>query len=166
MPVDDPGYATEMQALDRLGHRLELLMRELNSKQHQLDARERNLWNIPRDQRYGPAASVAQQQAEVNELIRAASELRKLLEDLIQRSGLISQGDVVSGIGELIKRVYEQAHEHHEGIPSSPSYIPTSPGQFQASPDAALITVFVAMRALQLLWKKKKGESSAGTKRS
>jgi hypothetical protein len=161
VPVDDPGYATEMETLDRLSQRLDLVMRELKNKQHGLDARERNLWNIPRDQRYGPASSVAQQQEDVAKLIRTACELRKLIEELMQRSGLISQSDMVSSACDLINQYYEQAHEYHESVPSIPFFIPKSPEQFQASPQAALIAVFVAMRALQFLYKKKKGSSSS-----
>jgi hypothetical protein len=59
LTVDDPEFPRKIEELNRMNQMLGLSIRELKSAQHAAAAREQNLWNIPRDKRYGPATSVA-----------------------------------------------------------------------------------------------------------
>ncbi len=161
--VDDPAYAREAEELDRMSDSLDLLIRNLRNHQHLLSAREQGLWNVPRDRRYAAASSIAQQQADVQRLIQAANELRRLLDDLLRRNGTVSEGDIADKVGEFIKQWYERAHasQHSTEVghnPGAPSCLP--PGQFQASPEAATIAVYAALRALAYFMKKRKGRAA------
>jgi hypothetical protein len=163
VPVDDPAYVREADELERLSDSLDLLVRNIRNHQHLLSARERGLWNIPRDQRYGPASSIAQQHAEVQRLLVTANELRRLLDDLLRRNAKISEGDIADKVGEFIKQWYERAHVSHQASlvghnPGTPSYLP--PGQFEASPEAATIAVYAALRALAYFMKKRKARAA------
>ena len=161
--VDDPAYAREAEELDRMSGSLDLLIRNLRNHEHSLSARERNLWNTPRDRRYAAASSIGQGQADVQRLMQTANELRVLLDDLLRRNGTMSEGDIADKIGEFIKQWHERAHasQHSTQVghnPGAPSYLP--PGQFQASPEAATIAVYAALRALAYFMKKRKGRAA------
>jgi hypothetical protein len=161
--VDDPANVREAEELERLSDSLDLLLRNLRNHQPLLSAREQGLWNIPRDRRYAAASSVGQEQADVQRLMQAANELRRLLDDLLRRNGTVSEGDVADKVGEFVKQWYERAHasQHSTEVghnPGAPSYLP--PGQFQASPEAATIAVYAALRALAYFMKRKKGKAA------
>ncbi len=85
LTVGDPEFTRKIEELNRMSHTLGLAVRELKSAHHVTAAREQNLWNIPRDNRYGPTASVAGQQRDINELISEAAEIQRLVEKLIGR---------------------------------------------------------------------------------
>jgi hypothetical protein len=146
--VDDPAYAEETRQLDNLRQRLGIQIRELSNRQHLLTAQEQAVWKVSREQRYAAGSSLDQQQASVRELLRIAAEIQRLLEDLIKKSGLLKSGEVACGIGELITRVFEQCHGSEVMLSGSHAvYTALGPGQFNASPEAATIAVFVALQA-------------------
>ncbi len=138
---------------------------DLKSQSHLLRAREQNLGNIPRERRWVPRSRIRQQDTDLARVLEAAAEIQQLLEDLIRRSGLVSQGDAAADIGDLINKLYQQSHSGHLiGDPSGgPAYHPYQPGQFEASPEAAAIVVFIALRALGQLFKRaREGTASVG----
>jgi hypothetical protein len=161
--VDDPAYPTEIRDLDRLSERLALILRELRNQGHLLRAREQNLWNVPRDRRWVAASSIRQQNTELAKVLELASEIQRLLEDLIRKSGLIGQGDAAANIGELIGKLYQQSHSSAlvgDQGGHGPVYLPYQAGQFQASPEAATILVFIALRAFTYLFKRARGANT------
>jgi hypothetical protein len=165
VPVDDPGHVRELEELDRLSLQLSLALRELKSKSHLLGVREQNLWNVPRADRYRAAASVQDQQSEVSDVLKLARELQTLLEDMVRRSGLVGEGEASQNIGELIEKLYHQAHTHGEAqsMPDWLAYTSPTKGEFAGSVEGVTIFVFVAMRALIYLAKRGSKGQSAGT---
>jgi hypothetical protein len=146
--VDDPGYAEETRQLDLLRDTLSIQIRELKNRLHLLSAQEQALPKVARERRYSASASISQQDTSVRELLRTAAEIQSLIEDLIKKSGLLTSGDVACGIGELINRLYEQYHHGEIALPGTgPAYQSLLPGQFNASPEAATIAVFIALQA-------------------
>jgi hypothetical protein len=65
LTVDEPDFASKIEELSRMNQTLGWAVRDLKSAQHGATVRE--LWNISREQRYGPASSVAGQQREIHE---------------------------------------------------------------------------------------------------
>lgn len=163
VPRDDASYRTEIAELDRLANWLALILRDLKSHGHMLNARERGLWNIPRERRWVDASRLRQQDAELAGVLELAAEVQRLLEDIIRKSGLVSSADAVANIGELIDKLYHQAHTGHlvGDLGGGPVYAPYRPGQFEASPESAVIMVFVALTALKQLLKRG-GSAAAG----
>ena len=161
--VDDPGYAREAEELERMSDKLDILIRNVRNHQHLLCAQEQGLWNVPRERRFGAAAAISQQQGEAQRLMQAAADLRKLLDEMMRRNGLVSDGDIADKVGEFIKQWHERAHSaqhagHAGSHPGGPAYLP--PGHFQATPEAATIAVYAALRALAYFLKKKKGRAA------
>ncbi len=149
VPVDDPARARELEDLDRLSLQLSLVLRELKSKSSMLGLREQNLWNVSHNERYRAAASVHAQQAGLNDVLDLANEVKALLEDLMRRSGLIGEGEVAQGIGELIEKLYHQAYTHGEvhNMPDGLAYSTPAPGHYAGTMEGVTILVFVALRA-------------------
>ena len=109
----------------------------------------------PRDKRYGPAASVADQQREIDELIREAAEIQRLVEKLL---GRICTGNEMEGV-HTVAGLIGQATEHETGtaaqaLPDNPAYVPYSQAHFHASPETAVIMAYVALRGCVLIGKK------------
>ena len=149
-PVDDPAHAREIEELDRLSWQLGLVMRDLKSKANLLRVREQNLWNTSRQDRYRAAASVHDQQSDMEELLKFANSLQALLEDLIESNGKIGEGELSQGIGEFIEKMRRAMHTHGESgqVADGPAYIPAAKSQLGGSVEAITIFVFVALRVL------------------
>jgi len=155
LTIDDPEFPRKIEELNRMNQTLGLSVRDLKSAQHAAALREQNLRNIPRDKRYGPAASVADQQREINELMREAAEIQGLVEKLLGRICIGNEMEGLHTVAELIG----QATEHESGtaeqaLPSNPAYVPASQAHFHASPETAVIMAYVAIRGLVLISKK------------
>jgi hypothetical protein len=164
VPLDDPAYMHEAEELERMSDKLALLIRNINNHRNLLSAQERGLWNVPRDQRYRAASSIAQQQGETGRLLEAASDLQKLLQELMRRNGMLSDGEIAEKITEFIKEWHEHAHSGHQtqidSHPAGPAYQPLQPGHFQGSPEALTIAVWAALRALAYYMKRRKGQAA------
>lgn len=133
---------------------LGLAVRDLKSALHLATVREQNLWDIPRDKRYGPAASVADQQREINELMREAAETQGLVEKLLGRICSGNEMEGVHTIAELIGQATEHESVTEQALPGHPAYVPASQAHFHASPETAVIMAYVAVRGLVLIGKK------------
>lgn len=159
-PVDDPSHARELTELDQLSLQLSLILRELKNKSNLLGVREQNLWKVPRTDRFRAAASVQSQQAELYDVLKLARELQALLEDLMNRSGLIGEGELSQGIGEFIEKIYHQAHTHGEtqNMPDGLAYVPAGKSEVGGSVEGVTIFVFVALRAWLYLRKRGRRE--------
>jgi hypothetical protein len=156
VPIDDPAYTEETRRLYELDQKLEILIRELKSHRHLLSAQEQALWKTPREQRYSPKSSISDQQRGVQELLRTAADIQKLLEGFIRRSGLLTAGELDKGVGELIGQLFNQSGTAATLLPSPrPMYKPLVPGQFNESPEAAAIAVVVALRVFIHLYRRK-----------
>ncbi|MGA7106371.1 MAG: hypothetical protein WBY75_01405, partial [Terracidiphilus sp.] len=152
VPIDGPSHDTELAELDRLGLLLSLVLRELGNRSNSLAVREQNLWNFDPQDRFRAAASIRSQQAGVNELLALTGEIQSLLEDLIRKSGLLGEGEVAQGIGELIEKLYHQAYEHGEvnGMPDGLSYASPKPNEFAGSVEGVTILVICSAAGLRV----------------
>ena len=45
--------------------------------------------------------------------MQTANELKRLLDDLLRRNGMVSEGGIADKVGEFIKQWYERAHASH-----------------------------------------------------
>ena len=158
VPVDDPSYNRNIEELERLSLRLSLILRELNNKSNLLLAQKQGLHKIPQPQRFGAAASLRSREIETNEVLRLAQDIQKLLEDLISRNGQIEEGEVAERIGDLIEKLYHQAHLQGETqhIPDGLAYMPAAKTNYAGSVEAVSLLVFIALRAYIHLAKRKR----------
>jgi hypothetical protein len=159
--VDDPSYVEETRQLDSARQRLGILIRDLNTRKHSLSVQERSLWSVPRDRRFSHNSSIGDQQKNMDQLLSTATELQRLLEDLIKKSGLLKSGEMACGIGEMISKLFAQSHSQELlSIAGPPVYKPATPGQFNASPEAATVAVFIALQAYTSLRKRRKSTAA------
>jgi hypothetical protein len=155
LTIDDPEFLRKIEELDRMSQTLRISIRDLKTAQNAASAREQNLWKIPRDKRYAPAASVKDEQREIDQLLRDAAEIQGLVENFI---GRICSGNEMEGF-HTVAELIGHATEHDSGtteqpLPGHPAYIPASQAQFHASPETAVIMAYVAIRGLVLISKK------------
>ncbi|HUB30842.1 MAG TPA: hypothetical protein VL967_14140 [Terracidiphilus sp.] len=162
LPADDPAHARELAELDRLELQLSLVLRELGNRSNSLSVRRDNLWNVKPEHRFRVAASIRSQQEGVNEVLALGREIQRLCEDLIRKSGTVGEGEIAQGIGELIEKLYHQAHAHGEtnGMPDGIAYISPKANELGGSVEGVTILVFVALRAFLHLAKRKPGNES------
>jgi hypothetical protein len=155
LTVDDPEYTRKLDELGRINETLRLCIRDLNSARHGLAAQQQGLWKIPFDKRFAAAASTADRLREANELIRLAGEIQRLAEDIL---GRICSGNEMEGfhtIAELIGHAtgHEGATEQPDIPGGGPAYVPHNQ-TMHASPEAAVIMAYVAIRGLVLIGQK------------
>ena len=158
VPVDDSAHNKELEELEDLATQLRLVLRELRNRSNLLTARRQGLWNIDPQDRFRARDSIRSQADELDDVLALAYEVQELLEDLLRKSGLVSEGEIAKGIGELIEKLYHEAHEHGEvhGAPDGLSYTSPSPNHFAGSVEGVGLLVFVALRAFIYASKKKK----------
>lgn len=162
LPIDDPSHNTELKELYDLAEQLRLVMRELHNRSNLLAARTQGLWNIdPRD-RFRARDSIRSQADELDSVLELAQEIQRLLEDLIRRSGLVGEGELAQGIGELIEKLYHEAHMHGEvhNVPDSLSYTSPRPNQFGGSVEGVTFLVFASLHAYLYVLKRKKSRKA------
>jgi hypothetical protein len=152
LTVDDPEYPRKIEELSRMNEMLGLSVRDLKSALHGVTARRQGMWDVPRDKRYGQAVSIADQQREINELLREATETRALSEKLF---GRIYSGDEMEGVHTFAELMDKVCGDGSATIhPDQPAYIPATQAHFHASPETAVIMAYVAIRGLVLLGKR------------
>ena len=149
VPVDDPGRPRELEELDRLALQLSLIVRELRNKSHLLAARQEGLRKLKHEDRFLATASIRGQQSGIADVLQIAANIQRLLEDLIRKSGLIGEGEMAQGIGELIEKLYHQAYTHGEvhNMPDGLAYTSPVKGGMGGTVEGVTILVFVALHA-------------------
>jgi hypothetical protein len=155
MTIDDAEFPSKIEDLNRITQMLAFSIRELKSARHAANAREQNLWNIPRDKRYAPAAAVAGQQREIGNLMREAAETQAVAEKLLGRIYRGSEMEGVHTVAELLEKFTEHDTSVAElSVPNHPAYVPASQAHLHASPEAAVVMAYVALRGLVIGWKR------------
>jgi hypothetical protein len=154
LTVDDPEFPGKIEELHLMSEVLRISTRDLKSSLHAANAREQRLRDIPRENRFGPAASVKDEKRVINELMREAAEIQRLVEGLIGRIYSGNEMEGVHSIAELIEKMtgHEPVTEQVAG--SGLAYVPAAQAHFHASPEAAVIMAYVALRGLVLVAKK------------
>lgn len=162
VPIDDPAHYSELNELEELADQLRLVLRELRNRSNLLTVRTQALWNIDPQDRFRARDSIRSQSNELDSVQALAHEVQKLLEDLIRKSGLVSEGEIAKGVGELIEKLYHEAHAHGEvhGIPDGLSYSSPGPNHFAGSVEGVGILVLVALRAYIYAAKRKKSRKA------
>lgn len=158
VPVSDPSYNTEREELEKLKDQLGLVLRELNNRSNLLEVRTRNLWNIPQTERFRARASIRSHTDETDEVLALAREVRDLLQDLMQKSGRISQGELADGIGKFIEKLHHEGHTHSEVAGNHGlSYTKVQPNEHAGSLEGVTILVFALLQAWLHVSKRKDG---------
>jgi hypothetical protein len=162
VPIDDSAHSKELEELDDLSSQLRLVLRELHNRSNLLNARRQGLWNIDPQDRFRARDSIRSQADQLDDVLALAHDVQELLEDLLRKSGLVSEGEIAKGIGELIEKLYHEAHEHGEvnGAPDGLSYTSPSPNHFAGSVEGVGLLIFVALRAFIYASKQKKSRKA------
>jgi hypothetical protein len=159
VPVNDPSYNTEREELEKLKDQLGLALRELNNRSNLLEVCNRNLWNVPQKERFRARASLRSHTEETDEVLALAREVRDLLEDLMQKSGRINQGELADGIGQFVEKLHHEGHTHSE-IPGNHgrSYTRVQSNEHAGSVEGVTILVFALLQAWLHVSKRKDGD--------
>ncbi|HEX8710750.1 MAG TPA: hypothetical protein VF730_02670 [Terracidiphilus sp.] len=148
VPVNDPSHFEELEELEKLKDQLHLVMRELNNRSNLLEVRSRNLWNVPQKDRFRARASIRSHTDETAEVFALAREVRELLEDLMEKSGRISQGELADGLGKFIEKLHHEGHTHSEVAGNHGlSYSKAQPHEHAGSIEGVTILIFALLQA-------------------
>lgn len=125
-PEDVQERNRRIAVMERIIENLRILVRDLQSDQHLLAARQRNLRNAVPDRRYSANQSVVQQQQNVENARKQVEHLAEAVRQLMQRNGLLTpvqMGMKLTDLVENIERAADQAHGIHQvmsdlGVPA------------------------------------------------
>jgi Rad3-related DNA helicase len=112
--------------LERIGDNLRLIVRDIQSEHNRLQAMQRNLGNIPRDNRWSANQSLDQQQKNLQNARKQAEDLAEAVRQLMQKNGFLSPVQMTMKFQELVEnfeRSAEQGQAIHQimselGVPS------------------------------------------------
>jgi len=153
--IEDLEFLRKMEDLNRITQMLAFSIRELKNPPPAALAREQHLWKIPREKRYGPAASVADQQWEVIELMREAAATQAAVEELLGRIYSGSEMEGVHTFAELLDQFTVHDPSVAElSVPNYPAYVPASQAHLHASAETAVVMAYVALRGLVIIAKR------------
>jgi hypothetical protein len=150
--------------LERIADNLRLIVRDIRSEQNRLQEMQRNLGNIPRDNRWSANQSLDQQQKNLQNAKKQAEDLAEAVRHLMDKNGLLSpiqMGMKLQELVENIERTAEQGQAIHQimselGVPSI-SLPPTEHASV-----SSLIPAFVfIIYGIRRITGKSQGSSSA-----
>ena len=150
--------------LERIADNLRLIVRDIQSEQNRLQAMQRNLGNVPRDNRWSANQSLDQQQRNLQNARKQAQDLAEAVRQLMEKNGLLSPIQMSMKLQELvenIERTAEQGQAIHQimselGVPSI-----TMP-QTEHGSVSSLIPAFVfIIYGIRRITGKNRGSSSA-----
>ena len=112
--------------LERIGENLRLIVRDIQSEQNRLQAMQRNMGNIPRDNRWSTNQSLDQQQKNLQNARKQAEDLAEAVRQLMKKNGFLSPIQMTMKFQELVEnfeRSAEQGQAIHQimselGVPS------------------------------------------------
>ena len=150
--------------MERVSDNLRLIVRDIQSEQNRLQAMQRNLGNIPRDNRWSANQSLDQQQKNLQNARKQAEDLAEAVRQLMQKNGFLSPIQMSMKLQELvenIERTAEQGQAIHQimselGVPS------ISLPQTEHGSVSSLIPAFVfIIYGIRRITGKSRGSSSA-----
>jgi hypothetical protein len=152
-PDSDEDAKKQATQLDNIGQQLQLVLRDLKSRDQLAQLQVDTLRKVPIDQRWSMTHSVEQKQRDVVDITSEAQKLADLVKDLLRRNGLISPIQAAKKTMELIEDLEKHLPSHTKTITHQPSQRPvyTGPeagaGPLQAESLVPLITlIYVAVR--------------------
>jgi hypothetical protein len=147
--------------LENIKRQLEVLIRELNSRQSSLQSRQKQLWNVPLNQRYSAGQSLRQQSSNVEEAYRLAKILADTVRTLLDRNGLLNPVQKAKDIIELGEEIERTLHPEMNPLASSALHTYIRPATADpAHLDAGGVSALIAFSLLAVSYfqkKKRKG---------
>lgn len=112
---DSADKATEeANRLELIANTIQIIVRDLNSNEHLLRARESQLRSVPHQHRYSAEQSLKQLAENVRALRNGAQALAELVRELLDRNGLLNPiqkaKDIIDLGGELDRIAGHEAH--------------------------------------------------------
>jgi DNA repair ATPase RecN len=112
--------------LERMGDQLKLIVRDIQSEQNRLQMMQRNVGNVPRDNRWSANQSLDQQQKNLQNAKKQAEDLAEAVRQLMDKNGFLSPIQASMKLQDLVEnleRTAEQGQAIHQimselGVPS------------------------------------------------
>ncbi len=99
--------------LERIADQLALIIRDLQSSQQLIQARQEALYNVPRDSRWSEAQSLNQQDRALGDLIKEAEGLAQSVRDILDRNGLLSPIQKGMRLKDLVENFEKNQAQMH-----------------------------------------------------
>jgi hypothetical protein len=158
-PDDADKVQEEWKRLGRIADSVKLIIRELNSAENLLLARESQLRKVPPAQRYSAEQSLKQLAENVRTLREEAQSLADLARDLLDRNGLLNPLQKAQSLMELAGNLEKGAGQEAQVLVAQaiqaakqPAYVlPSNPGSpLTISGVTGLVAfVYIAIKVLQ-----------------
>ena len=114
-PEEAPERNLRLAELERMGDNLKLIVRDIQSEQNRLQMMQRNLGNIPRDNRWSANQSLDQQQKNLQNARKQAEDLAEAIRQLMNKNGFLSPIQATMKLQELVENL-ERAGEQGQAI--------------------------------------------------
>ena len=150
--------------LERMADNLKLIVRDIQSEQNRLQMMQRNLGNVPRENRWSANQSLDQQQKNLQNGRKQAEDLAEAVRDLMNKNGFLSPIQASMKLQELVEnleRTAEQGQAMHQimselGVPSI-----SQPHVEQPSVSALIPAVVFIIYGIRRITGKNRGSSRA-----
>lgn len=147
--------------LERIGNSLRLILRDIQNEQNRLDAMQRNLGNVPRDNRWSANQSLNQQQTNLQNARKQAEDLAEAVRQLMNKNGLLSPLQMSMKLKDLIENMEKSGQAVHQimselGVPSI-----TQPHAEQPSISSLIPVIVFVIYGIRRITRKDRGASSA-----
>jgi tRNA nucleotidyltransferase/poly(A) polymerase len=125
-PEEQQERNIRLAELERIGNSLRLILRDIQNEQNRLDAMQRNLGNVPRDNRWSANQSLNQQQTNLQNARKQAEDLAEAVRQLMNKNGLLSPLQMSMKLKDLLENIeksVDQGQAVHQimselGVPS------------------------------------------------
>jgi len=157
----------EALRLEKMSEELRLITRDLKSSASLIELQKGALpRNLPRDQRWQAAQSLARRGENVQAALEKAEGLARWLHDLLKRNGIVSpmqMGKELTDLLENFEKTAENIAAAHEGIQqvtAGPAYLPAHSSPAGGVPAVHTLVPLVTFAYLATKWlaKKRRGQ--------
>ncbi len=104
-----------LSELERMANDLKLIVRDIQSEQNRLQMMQRNLGNVPRENRWSANQSLDQQQKNLQNARKQAEDLAEAIRQLMEKNGFLLPVQATMKLQELVENL-EKTAEHGQAI--------------------------------------------------
>ena len=110
-PEDVPERNLRLSELERMADNLKLIVRDLQSEQNRVQMMQRNLGNVPRDNRWSANQSLDQQNKNLQNVKKEAEGLAEAIRQLMDKNGFLSPIQATMKFQELLENLERTADQ-------------------------------------------------------
>jgi hypothetical protein len=101
--------------LEQINNNLRIIVRDIRSEQNRLEAAQRSLGNVPRDNRWSANQSIDQQKKNLQDARKQAEGLAEAIRQLMEKNGFLTPVQMSMKLMDLVENI-EKSADHAQAI--------------------------------------------------